>query len=102
MLAASEPELVKGLLLLSYPLHSPGRPALLRTAHFPDLRNSALFIHGETDPFAAAEELAEVVKLIPAPTKVIEVARAGHSLLTKANREELPGLVVRAFSEFVG
>ncbi len=36
MLVASEPELVQGLLLLSYPLHPPGRAAQLRTAHFPE------------------------------------------------------------------
>src|SRR5260370_26572825 len=34
MLAASEPGLVNGLLLLSYPLHPPRRPDELRTAHF--------------------------------------------------------------------
>ncbi len=38
MLVAAEPSLVEGLLLLSYPLHPPGRPAQLRTAHFPSLR----------------------------------------------------------------
>src|SRR5271165_5957498 len=32
MLAADEPELVEGLMLLSYPLHPPGKPAQLRTA----------------------------------------------------------------------
>jgi len=35
LLAAEEPGLVDGLLLLSYPLHPPPRPAELRTAHFP-------------------------------------------------------------------
>src|SRR6266700_7448732 len=34
MLAASEPGLVDGLLLLSYPLHAPRSPDKLRTAHF--------------------------------------------------------------------
>src|SRR5262249_46295076 len=46
MLVASEPGLVDGLLLLSYPLHPPGRASQLRTAHFPDLRTRTLFING--------------------------------------------------------
>ena len=37
MLAAETPGLVDRLLLLSYPLHPPGKPAQLRTAHFPKL-----------------------------------------------------------------
>src|SRR4029077_19347982 len=34
MLCAEEPELVRGLFLLSYPLHPPRRPEQLRTQHF--------------------------------------------------------------------
>ena len=34
MLAAEHADLVSGLLLLSYPLHPPRKPADLRTAHF--------------------------------------------------------------------
>src|ERR1700682_886706 len=37
MLAAAEPGMVDGLLLLSYPLHPPQRPRELRTAPFPTL-----------------------------------------------------------------
>ena len=38
MLAAEKPDLFAGLLLLSYPLHPPGRPDRMRTAFFPGLR----------------------------------------------------------------
>src|SRR5271167_723887 len=41
MLAAADPGLVEGLLLLSYPLHPPRKPAQVRTAHFPALRTRA-------------------------------------------------------------
>src|SRR5262245_39533620 len=51
MLAADQPQLVAGLLLLSYPLHPPRKPAELRTAHFPQLNSSVLFVHGSRDPF---------------------------------------------------
>ncbi len=80
MLAAEEPGLVEALLLLSYPLHPPGKPAQRRTAHFPSLRTPALFVHGTKDPFGTIEELSEALKLIPAKTDLIPVPGAGHDL----------------------
>jgi uncharacterized protein len=80
MLAAEEPELVERLLLLSYPLHPPGKPGQPRTAHFPALRTPALFVHGTKDPFGTIEELTEALKTIPAKTELIAVAGAGHDL----------------------
>jgi uncharacterized protein len=97
MLIAAEPALVDGLLLLSYPLHPPGRPAQLRTAHFPGLRKPVLFVSGTRDLFGSIEELATAIKLIPAPTKLVPVEGAGHALLQKSNREELPQNVVQEF-----
>src|SRR5437764_13693733 len=38
MLAAEQPGLVDGLLLLSYPLHPPNKPEQMRTGHFPGLQ----------------------------------------------------------------
>ncbi|HTW32363.1 MAG TPA: alpha/beta fold hydrolase, partial [Candidatus Sulfotelmatobacter sp.] len=46
MLSAEEPDLVAGLLLLSYPLHPPRKPEQQRTQHLPDLRTPALFVSG--------------------------------------------------------
>src|ERR1700690_3807659 len=43
MLGADEPGLVDGLLLLSYPLHPPRKPAPLRTQPFPKLQTPPLF-----------------------------------------------------------
>ena len=80
MLAADEPALAAALLLTSYPLHPPGKPAQLRTAHFPKLRTRSVFVHGTADPFATSEELAAAVALIRAPTKVVSVEGAGHDL----------------------
>ena len=97
MLAASQPELVSGLLLLSYPLHPPKRPDQLRTAHFPDLRTPALFVHGMRDGFGTIEELSAAMQLIPAKTELLPVAGAGHELLSKRNAPELPGAIVNAF-----
>jgi predicted alpha/beta-hydrolase family hydrolase len=80
MLAAEMPELVEALLLLSYPLHPPGRPERLRTEHFPRLRSPCVFVQGAVDPFGTPMELREAISLIPATTEMIAVAGAGHDL----------------------
>ncbi len=101
MLAAAEPGLSQALLLLSYPLHPPKRPQELRTAHFPCVRTPAMFVQGSRDGFATLEEIAEVIELIPARTKLLPIAGAGHELLTARNREALAGIVVEAFEELI-
>ena len=100
MLVAGEPSLVEGLVLLSYPLHPPGRPAQLRTAHFPSLRTPVLFVSGTKDSFASIEELEGAIKLIPARKKLVAIPGAPHGLSQKSNREEVPTVVVREFREF--
>ncbi|HEX8570980.1 MAG TPA: alpha/beta family hydrolase [Caulobacteraceae bacterium] len=80
MLAADEPDLADGLLLLSYPLHPPKQPDKLRTEHLPRLRTPAVFVHGTADAFATSAELAAAVSLIPARTRVISIEGAGHDL----------------------
>jgi uncharacterized protein len=102
MLAAGEPGLVDGLLLLSYPLHPPQRPNELRTAHFPQLQIPPLFIHGTHDGFGSIEELASALKLIPARTELLSITGAGHELLNKKNHHELPGRIVKTFRSFAG
>ena len=99
MLLASEPGLVDGLLLLSYPLHPPQKPEQLRTEHFPHLRTRALFVHGTRDGFSTREEMVEAVKLIPVDTQLLEVASAGHELLSKRNSDKLPVEIVQCFSK---
>jgi uncharacterized protein len=101
MLAASEAEVAEALLLLSYPLHPPEKPAAMRTDHFPSLRTQALFASGERDGFGTREELEAALKMIPARTELMMVAGAGHELMSKKNQQELPGRVVKAFLEFV-
>ncbi len=80
MLAAEKPESFAGLLLLSYPLHPPGKPEKARTAFFPALRTPALFVLGDEDPFAAPEELRDAQALIPAPVDSMAIRGAGHDL----------------------
>jgi len=99
MLAASDPELVRGLLLLSYPLHPPKRPEQMRTAHFPKLRTPALFVSGTRDGFGTVAEMEEALKLIPAQTKSMTFDGAGHELMSKKNAAELPERIVGAWRQ---
>jgi predicted alpha/beta-hydrolase family hydrolase len=101
LLAAAEPGLVDALLLLSYPLHPPQRRDELRTSHFPALRSPALFVHGAHDGFGTIDELTAALKLVPARTELLPIAGAGHELMTKRNRDELPQMVVEAFRRFI-
>ena len=101
MLAAKEPQVADALLLLSYPLHPPEKPAILRTEHFPSLQVPALFVSGEGDGFGTRAELDAALRMIPARTELMMVAGAGHELMTKKNSEELPRRVVEAFLQFV-
>ncbi|MEP6714610.1 MAG: alpha/beta fold hydrolase [Terriglobia bacterium] len=80
MLAAAQPDLVAGLLLLSYPLHPPGKPEQPRTAHFPELRTPALFVHGAKDEFGTEAEMKAALAMIPASTALMMIAGAGHDL----------------------
>ena len=100
MLVAEEPSLADGLLLLSYPLHPPGRPMQLRTAHFPSVRMPVLFISGTKDAFGSMEELEAAIKLIPARKKLVAVPGAPHGLSQKKASDEVPELVLREFEEF--
>src|SRR6185312_1287718 len=102
MLAASEPGLVEGLLLLSYPLHSPGKPAQQRTQHLPNLKTPVLFISGTKDAFGTVEELQDAIKLIPARTKLISIEGAAHGLSESKRQTAVVSTILGSFLEFFG
>jgi predicted alpha/beta-hydrolase family hydrolase len=95
MLAAEQPGIADGLLLLSYPLHAPGKPEQPRTAHLPKIDVPVLFVHGTRDPFGSIDEIESARKLIPARTQLVLVEGAGHDLKGAA------AIVAAAFREFV-
>jgi predicted alpha/beta-hydrolase family hydrolase len=101
MLAAEKPSLVSGLLLLSYPLHPPGKPDRLRTAHLGSLQAPALFVHGTSDPFGTIEELTSALNLIPTRTLLLPIDGAGHDLgfgrRSKLQVGDLPDRIVTSF-----
>lgn len=94
LLAAQQPDLTAGLLLLSYPLHPPRRPADLRTAHFPQLTNPAVFVHGTRDPFGSIDEMRTALELIPGPHEIVPIHGAGHDLGGKAAAAKVAALAL--------
>ena len=57
-----------GLVLLSYPLHPPGKPDRLRVEHFPDVKVPTLFVNGDRDPFGTPDELDSHCLLYTSPS----------------------------------
>ena len=58
------------LVLLSYPLHPPGKPDKLRIEHFGAIAVPTLFCNGDRDPFGAPAELERHVGAIPGPVEM--------------------------------
>jgi predicted alpha/beta-hydrolase family hydrolase len=101
MLVAEDPRVCDGLLVLSYPLHPPGKPEQQRTKHLPQIKGPALFVSGDKDPFGAPAELEAAVRLVPTHPQLLIVEKAGHDLgygrRAKTKAGELPALIRDAF-----
>lgn len=70
------------LVLLSYPLHAPGRPDDwdARTAHWPRITCPVLLLSGSSDPFARLALLEQAVtERLPA-AELVTYPRLGHGL----------------------
>lgn len=79
LLVAEKP--TAALVLLSYPLHAPGRTETWasRTAHWPSITCPVLLLSGESDPFARSDLLREAIRRIPDAT-LVTYPRLGHGL----------------------
>ena len=79
-IAAADQELpVRGLVLLGYPLHPPGRPDDRRDAHLPRVRRPMLFVQGGRDNFGTPAELEPILTSL-APAATLHVVGGGdHS-----------------------
>lgn len=69
-----------GLLLVSYPLHPPGKPASMRTEHFPSITVPCLFISGTRDAFGSPAELEAATASIPGPVTHHWIEGKDHAL----------------------
>lgn len=79
LIAAESPP--AALVVLSYPLHAPGRHDAWRdrTSHWPRIRCPVLLLGGEADPFARMDLLRAAVEQLPDAT-VRTWPRLGHGL----------------------
>lgn len=87
------------LVLISYPLHPPGKPDNLRVDHFPALEVPCLFVSGTKDPFGSPAELERHAKKIPGPVTHVWIEGGGHDF--KRHDDEVAE-VVRAWLHGLG
>jgi predicted alpha/beta-hydrolase family hydrolase len=69
-----------GLVLVSYPLHPPGRPETMRVEHFRRLDVPCLFVSGTRDAFATPAELEAATAAIPGAVTHVWVEGGDHGL----------------------
>ena len=72
-----------GLVLVSYPLHPPGKPDRLRTDHFGALEVPCLFVSGTRDAFGSRDELEDATRTIPGPVTHVWIDGGDHGLRGK-------------------
>lgn len=89
-----------GLILLSYPLHPPGRPERLRTEHFGGLRCPCLFVSGTKDAFGTPDELEAASAAIPGRVTHHWIDGKGHDL--RGADQQVAGLVVPWVLDILG
>ena len=102
-MVAARPEVdVDGLVLLGYPLHPPGKPAQLRTAHLPRVRAPMLFVQGSRDAFGTREEMEPVAAGLSRGTRLFVVEGGDHSLaVPKSTGVTLADTMARVADEIV-
>jgi len=70
----------RALVLISYPLHPPGKPEKRRDAHFGRLELPCLFVSGTRDSFGTPDELEGATAAIPGPVRHVWIERGRHEL----------------------
>lgn len=79
-LAIAEGLPAAGLVLISYPLHPPGKPEKLRVEHFKDIDVPALFISGTRDSFGSKEEFRKYLRRLRGPKQMKWIEGGDHGL----------------------
>lgn len=76
------PRHLKGLVLICYPLHPPGKPDALRIDHLPAIDVPTLFISGTNDTFGSPDELRRWTATMSPKAKVTHLwlDGKGHDL----------------------
>ena len=85
-----------GLVLISYPLHPPGKPDKLRTEHFPAITVPCLFVSGDRDAFGTPDELESATTAINGPVTHVWIERGRHEL------DRVDGQIIDAVRDWAG
>ncbi|PWT86113.1 MAG: hypothetical protein C5B57_01715 [Blastocatellia bacterium] len=92
---------VRGVVLLGYPLHPPGRPAERRDAHLPAVGQPMLFIQGSRDPFGAPAEFDGLLETL-APRADLHVVDGGdHSFKVRKEQAAVDRAIQQRIAEWV-
>jgi predicted alpha/beta-hydrolase family hydrolase len=75
-----------GGLLVSFPLHAPGRAVGDRLEHWSAVTHPLCFVQGTNDPFGGVEELRSHLRRLAGPAEVLPVAGGDHGLAVAASR----------------
>jgi uncharacterized protein len=59
-----------------------------------------MFVHGTRDEFGSIDEVIAALKLVQVRAELLPITGAGHELVTKRNRDEVPKIVLEAFRVF--
>ena len=79
-MAVAEGLPARALVLISYPLHPPGKPERARTEHLPALQVPCLFVSGTRDSFGTPAELEAATATVPGPVTHVWVDGGDHGL----------------------
>jgi len=91
---------ISGVVLLGYPLHPPGKPERLRSAHLPKVSVPMLFVQGSRDAFGTLAELTPIVTALPAGATLLAIEGGDHSLAPpRRGPESLPVVMERVARE---
>lgn len=92
---------VNGLVLLSYPLHPPGKPERIRDAHLKDIGVPMLFVQGTKDSFATPPLLEKTIASLPT-AKHASIEGGEHSLRVRGRPpKDVANEIAEAISAFV-
>ena len=86
-MAVAEGLEVAGLVLLSYPLHPPGKPEKLRVEHFSGMDVPTLLVNGDRDPFGTPDEFQAHLGAIAGDVTVHWLEGQGHDPRPRVDTE---------------
>lgn len=75
-----------GLVLLSYPLHPPGKQDRIRDEHLPAIKQPMLYISGSRDPFATPSLMEKTIASLGKRAQLLWLDGGDHSLRVKGRK----------------